>query len=260
MQKAEDHKEVRAEKALVVSIHDVSPVTRMRTGQILADLKSTGLNQTSLLVVPDHHRRGLVSRDSEFSRWLEAGCSGRHEAVLHGYFHLRENRTSDGPLKRLITRSYTAGEGEFFDLERSAARELLARGKEAVEACGVKVSGFIAPAWLLGEEAELAVREAGFQYTTRIATVSDFVSGSIHRSRSQVWSVRAGWRRLCSLVWNALLFQQTLEAPLTRIGIHPPDWDHPRIRKQILGLVGKALAARKAMTYEDWLSRMRTDS
>ena len=260
MQKAEDHKEVRAEKALVVSIHDVSPATRMRTEQILADLKSIGLNRASLLVVPDHHHRGLVSEDSGFARWLEAASEQGHEAVLHGYFHLRENRTADGPLKRLITRSYTAGEGEFFDLGEAAARDLLDRGKEAVEACGVKVSGFIAPAWLLGGEAELAVREAGFQYTTRIATVSDFVTGAVHRSRSQVWSVRAGWRRICSLGWNTLLFQQTLEAPLTRIGIHPPDWDHPQIREQIMRLVGKAVAARKPMTYEGWVARMRADS
>ena len=253
MQKAEDHKEVRAEKALVVSIHDVSPATRMRTEQILADLKSLGVSRVSLLVVPDHHHRGLISEDSAFARWLGAACTQGHEAVLHGYFHLRENRSSDGPLKRLITRSYTAGEGEFFDPGKAAARELLDHGRAAVEACGVKVSGFIAPAWLLGGEAELAVREAGFCYTTRIATVSDLVSGAVHRSRSQVWSVRAGWRRTCSLAWNAVLFQQTLETPLTRIGIHPPDWDHPQIREQIMRLVGKAVAARKPMTYAEWL-------
>lgn len=259
MQKAVDHKEVEAGKALVVSIHDVSPVTRVRTEQILADLKATGLNRASLLVVPDHHHRGLVSEDSTFARWLESACAQGHEAVLHGYFHLRENKTADGPLKRLITRSYTAGEGEFFDLGKAAARRLLDRGRAAVEDCGVKVSGFIAPAWLLGAEAEQAVREAGFEYTTRIATVSDFETGIAHRSRSQVWSVRAGWRRTCSLAWNGFLFDQTIETPLTRIGIHPPDWDHPAIREQILRLVGKALAARKPMTYEGWLSRMRTD-
>lgn len=259
MQKAEDNKEVCGGKSLVVSIHDVSPATRQRTERILADLKFAGLDRTSLLVVPDHHHRGPVSEDSAFAEWLRASCAQGHEAVLHGYFHLRENRRTDGPLKRLITRSYTAGEGEFLDLEKAAARELLERGRLAVESCGVSVSGFIAPAWLLGTAAEQAVREAGFQYTTRIATVSDFLTGAVHRSRSQVWSVRAGWRRTCSLAWNALLFQKTLRCPLTRTGIHPPDWDHPRIREQILRLVGKALAGREAMTYEGWLSRMRAD-
>lgn len=258
MQKTKNDKEMEPGRAFVVSIHDVSPFTRERTGQILDDLKSCGLPCVSLLVVPDHHHRGQASEDPEFSRWLASACAQGHEAVLHGYFHLRKNRATDGPVKRLITRSYTAGEGEFLDLSKADARELLHRGKRVLEACGVTPRGFIAPAWLLGREAEQAVQEAEFQYTTRIATVSDFVTGSVYRSRSQVWSVRAGWRRICSLGWNALLFQQTLETPLTRMGIHPPDWDHPQIRRQILHLLGKALAARRPMTYEQWVNRTRT--
>ena len=257
MQKTEVIKEVPDAKALVVSIHDVSPATQQRTEEILRDLKTSGIPRTSLLVIPDHHHRGLVSDNAAFSEWLKAACAEGNEAVLHGYYHIRKNRDTDGPVKRLITRSYTAGEGEFLDLEKDAARQLLDRGRTAVESCGVRVPGFIAPAWLLGVEAEQAVREAGFQYTTRIASVSDFLTGNVYRSRSQVWSVRAGWRRACSLAWNSLLFEKTLAAPLARIGIHPPDWDHPRIREQILRLTGNALAGREPMTYEVWLSRMR---
>jgi len=259
MQKAKEEKEVPGGKSVVVSVHDVSPSTRECVERILADLKSAGVSRVSLLVVPDHHHRGLVNENAGFAMWLKDSCAQGNEAVLHGYYHLRENRNTDGPLKRLVTRFYTAGEGEFLDLEKPAARELLLRGRTAVEACGVKVAGFIAPAWLMGPEAERAAREAGFQYTTRIATVSDFATGIVHRSRSQVWSVRAGWRRTCSLAWNSLLFQKTLRCPLTRIGIHPPDWGHPRIREQILRLIGKALAAREPMTYEGWLSRMRAE-
>ena len=181
------------------------------------------------------------------------GC----EAVLHGYCHLRPNRVDDGPWKRLATRSYTAGEGEFFDLEKPSALDLLQRGRAALGACGISCTGFIAPAWLLGAAAEQAVREAGFEYTTRIATVSDLRTGCIHRSRSQVWSVRAAWRRVCSLAWNALLFRAAARAPLARIGIHPPDWEHPAIRRQILKIAGMALADREAVTYEGWLSRVR---
>ena len=203
MQKAKDMKEVPGGKSVVVSIHDVSQATRESTARILADLNSAGVSRVSLLVVPDHHHRGPVNENAGFAEWLRNSCAQGNEAVLHGYYHLRENRKTDGPLKRLITRSYTAGEGEFLDLEKPAARELLLRGRAALEACGVNITGFIAPAWLLGEEAEHAVREAGFQYTARIAAMSDFVTGAVHRSRSQVWSVRAGWRRTCSQIGRA---------------------------------------------------------
>ena len=243
---------------MVVSIHDVSPLTWRRAREILADLKSAGITNVSLLVIPDHHRRGLVSGDPEFAGWLRSELAGGCEAVLHGYCHLRENRVGDGPWKRLVTRSYTAGEGEFFDLEKNAALDLLQRGRAALGACGISCAGFIAPAWLLGAAAEEAVCEAGFEYTTRIATVSDFRAGCVHPSRSQVWSVRAAWRRACSLAWNALLFRAAARAPLARIGIHPPDWEHPAIRRQILKIAGMAHAGREAVTYEGWLQLQRS--
>jgi len=254
MQKRHERKE------LVVSIHDVSPLTRERTDAILRDLALAGVDKTSLLVIPDHHHRGNIAHDSGFADWLSTACSAGHEAVLHGYYHLRPARNDDGPWKRAITRSYTAGEGEFFDLEKAAARRLLEQGLRDLAACGISPSGFIAPAWLLGPEAEEAVREAGFQYTTRISTVKDFLARRAHRSRSQVWSVRAAWRRACSLAWNHLLFRATSATRLARIGIHPPDWDHPAIRRQILELAGKALAGREPMTYDGWLNRLRSSS
>lgn len=239
--------------ALVVSIHDVSPVTLGRTREILADLAVAGVERTSLLVIPDHHRRGLISKDAGFAGWLREACGAGHEVVLHGYFHLREARPDDGWKAKWTTGFYTAGEGEFFDLSGEEAVGRIAEGLAALGACGVKPAGFIAPAWLLGAEAEQAVRRAGFSYTTRIGGVIDFGSGLTHRSRSLVWSVRAGWRRVVSLGWNAGLMRREAENALLRIGIHPPDWEHPEIRRQVLAFVRDAVRVREAMTYEDWL-------
>lgn len=246
------------DRALVASIHDVSPFKRSQTDRILEDLRGLGCSKTSLLVIPDHHRRGRISADAGFLDWLKARLTEGHEAVLHGYFHLRGQKPGDGLAKKLVTQSYTAGEGEFFDLEREAAARLLRDGLAEFAAADITPTGFIAPAWLLGSEAERAVREAGFGYTTRIATVVDFQTGTTHQSRSLVWSVRARWRRVCSLAWNRALFLATKSSPLLRIGIHPPDWDHRAIRSQILTLTRAALADRKAMTYQQWLLRQRS--
>lgn len=246
-------------RAVVVSIHDVSPVTWRQTRGILDDLRECGVGAVSLLVIPNHHGRGLGSECEGFGEWLEGRVDGGDEVVQHGYFHRREAGLGDGLAKRLVTESYTAGEGEFFDLGYDAARERLARGREELSACGVRATGFIAPAWLLGADAELAVRDEGFDYTTRIAVVRDFKSGRDHASRSLVWSVRAGWRRVCSLFWNRMLAAAVADAPLCRVGIHPPDWDHEAIRRQILELTSGMLAGRQAMTYHGWLTRQRND-
>jgi len=244
-------------RAVVVSIHDVSPATRDRTEQIIEDLAASGVDRLSLLVIPDHHHRGLISSDPTFVQWLQDQCGRRHEAVLHGFYHIRGAEASDGPWKRLITQSYTAGEGEFFDLGEEEAFDLLMRGKSSLEECGVSPAGFIAPAWLLGPDAEKAVRRAGFAYTTRIGTFTDLETNRVLRSRSLVWSVRAGWRRLCSLGWNAWVWEREAANDLLRIGIHPPDWNYRAIRNQILNLSRRAAQERTPMTYESWLSQRR---
>jgi predicted deacetylase len=243
--------------ALVASIHDVSPLTLRQTECILDNLKQIGGVTTSLLVIPDHHRRGRISVDPVFAGWLRERVAEGHEVVLHGYYHARERDSGDGLLKKMVTQSYTADEGEFFDLSESDARERLNLGLSEFTACGLTTAGFIAPAWLLGRDAERAVRGLGFQYTTRLATVSDFKISHVYIARSLVWSVRAPWRRVCSLAWNRLLAFSFRNAPLLRIGIHPPDWDHPAIRNQILKLTSTALAVRRAMTYQQWLASMR---
>jgi predicted deacetylase len=246
-----------APSSLVISIHDVSPLTRGKVQPMIEDLKAAGAGRVSLLVIPDHHRSGAFSRNPEFCAWLRDAVSAGHEPVAHGYYHLRDRGTKDGFFKWLITSHYTAGEGEFYDLGEQEAARRLRQGKAEFEACGLAPSGFIAPAWLLGREAESAVRGEGFSYTTRLGSVLDFREGRRHDSQSLVYSVRAGWRRVCSLFWNFFLFRRLNGAPLLRIGLHPPDWDHAAIRSQALNLIRTALAAREAMTYEGWLRKIR---
>lgn len=239
--------------ALIVSIHDVSPLTSERTAQILADLEVMGVREVSLLVVPNHHGKAPLMGNEGFRDWLQKEAQGR-EIVAHGFTHQRPPRVGDTPVSKLIHSFYTAGEGEFFDLDEGEALQRLKEGREWLAWCGFSPSGFIAPAWLLGEEALRAVRAAGFDYTTRLDRIEPLGPGRESlRSQSLVWSVRAPWRRQMSLVWNFCLAASLAHNPVLRVGIHPPDWEFPRIRQQILHLVRVALAHRAPMTYESWV-------
>jgi predicted deacetylase len=241
----------------VVSIHDVSTVTRNRVEEMIRDLSREEVSVTSLLVIPDHHHRGQIDHDPEFAGWLRTLVAGGHEAVLHGFHHLRPQKENEGAVTRMITGSYTAGEGEFYDLSQVEAYEFLRRGREALAKCGTEPTGFIAPAWLLGREAETAVRKAGFEYTTRIGEVIDCKSGENFSSRSLVYSVRAPWRRGVSLLWNEGLLHGTGGNPLLRIGLHPPDWDYPSIRHHVLNCIRRAVQNRTVTTYGRWLDQWR---
>ena len=242
--------------ALIVSIHDVSPLTREAVDTMLLDLAEAGVGRTSLLVIPDHHHKAPLAEDAEFCEWLRNWARNGQEVVLHGYYHKRPP-TNSGLASKLVTEHYTAGEGEFFDLSEKAARERLEKAKAEFAAAGFHPTGFIAPAWLLGQEAEAAVKKAGFGYTTRLKNFKDLASGRETPSQSLVWSVRSGWRRQVSLWWNAWLAGRLAQAPLLRVGLHPPDWTHREIRAQALELIRTALAGREVMTYDQWLARQR---
>ena len=132
--------------------------------------------------------------------------------------------------------------------------ELAGLGRLELSELGLAPRGFIAPAWLLGAEAEEALRDLGYAYTTRLRTVHDLQSGAVQMSQSLCWSVRAAWRRQISLVWNAGLYHRLLDIPLLRIAVHPPDCDHPKIWRQIRGVVTAALRTRMARTYLEALT------
>ncbi|MBA2435486.1 MAG: polysaccharide deacetylase family protein [Verrucomicrobiota bacterium] len=242
------------QRALVVSIHDVAPSTREKTERILTHLARHGVDTTSLLVVPDYHRQGRSMADPDFRAWLREQEARGHEIVIHGFFHQRARRTKEEARAKVVTRFYTADEGEFFDLGYDEARCLITEAREDLESHGFHPHGFIAPAWLLGAEAARAAIDAGMSYSTTLRTVRDFARDRTVHSQSLVYSVRSAWRRTMSLAWNRSLFRRLAGNPLLRLGIHPPDLAHSAIWEQITMLVDEALLDRQPMTYHGWLA------
>lgn len=174
---------------------------------------------------------------------------------MHGYYHQRARREGESVIAKWTTRIYTADEGEFYDLDRATAAALVSKVREEFRQLGVEPTGFIAPAWLLGAEAEAALRELGCGYTTRLGSVADLKTSCVWQSQSLVWSVRSAWRRQVSRAWNALLYRRLAANSLLRISIHPVDLRHAQVWRQIRELVTRARAEREALTYHEWLVR-----
>jgi uncharacterized protein len=243
-------------KSLVVSIHDVSPLTQPLCEEILVQLRHLGIDQTSLLVIPNHHGRAPISEDSTFQRWLAQKVESGHEPVLHGYFHQRQKKVADSFRAKLTTEIYTAGEGEFFDLSAAEASSRAERGLKDLAFLERKIAGFIAPAWLLGADAESAIRQLGFSYTTRLGKVLTFAGAADVRSQSLVWSTRAQWRAAVSLAWNRCLAFRLSGASLLRIGVHPSDLQHPRVWEQVRRLAGETSHCRECVSYERFVDQL----
>lgn len=243
------------QRALVVSIHDVAPATQPAVGEILRRLASRHVSVSSLLVVPDYHHQGRSMAQPGFREWLSELMQGGHEVVLHGFYHQRERRPSDSSRDKFMTRFYTADEGEFYDLGYDEAFRRITEAQEEFRAHGFLPHGFVAPAWLLGAEAERAAIDAGMTYTTTLRAVRDFVARQEVTSQSLVYSVRSSWRRGISLGWNRWLFSRLESNRLLRLSLHPPDLAHPEIWQQIDNLIRLALREREAMTYQSWLAQ-----
>jgi predicted deacetylase len=246
-----------AADSVVVSLHDVAPCTQQITSTIISELSAHGVRVCSILVVPDYHHAGTFAEHREFVTWLRALEADGHEVVIHGYFHERPPHTNETLRDKFMTRFYTQNEGEFYDLGYEEALQRITRARDQFHALGLKPRGFIAPAWLLGNEAEQAVRDAELEYTTRLRTISDLRSESIFPARTLVYSVHNNWRRALSRTWNAALFRLLKTKPLLRISIHPPDYSQPSIWKQILSFIAATKNVRAATTYQDWIAEQR---
>lgn len=243
---------------LVVSLHDVAPSTRAIAEKILEELKQIGVRSCSLLVVPDYHHQGLAMEDRQFISWLRDLDATGHEIVLHGYFHQRPRQKNETVRDKFLTRFYTQDEGEFYDLDYTEALRRITTARDQFRVTGLKPRGFVAPGWLLSAEAERAARDAEMEYTTRLRSVHDLRSGEEFATRSIVYSVRSNWRRAVSRRWNATLFHLLRGNPLLRISIHPPDYSHPTVWRQIVDLIKAAAGSRTVTTYGDWVAEQRT--
>jgi predicted deacetylase len=246
-------------RSFVVSVHDVAPATREASDKIIAALKDAGVRTASLLVVPNYHRQGSATEDPAFVSWLRDLEARGYEIVIHGYFHQRPRGPDERITEKFITRVYTRDEGEFFDLGYEEAFARIVKARDEFKAARLSPLGFVAPAWLLNAEGVRAAQDAGMQYTTRIDSVLDLVTGERRPTRSLVYSVRSRWRRAVSLWWNAALAGSLEMRELARLSIHPPDFSEPKIRRQILQLIERFVRTRNATTYRDWIGNQRTN-
>ncbi|MGI9114710.1 MAG: DUF2334 domain-containing protein [Chthoniobacterales bacterium] len=248
------------ERALIVSLHDVSPQTQAQSTEILDELTRLGIAVTSLLVVPDYHRLGKAVESARFVSWLRELEADGHEIVIHGYFHERPRREGAGLRERFFTSVYTNGEAEFFDLAYEEALARITRARDEFRATHFSPVGFVAPGWLLSSEAQSAAADAGMQYTTRISHVIDLLTGATQPARSLVYSTRSAWRQKASLAWNAALARSAEMRELVRLSIHPADFAVSQIRAQILKLAQRFASTRKPTTYRDWIAQQRSRS
>jgi len=216
---------------------------------LVREARASGLARLSLLVVPQWHGQEAFSRNRAFSDWLRARAAEGHEVLMHGFTHLAEWGRPGPRLASWLERRYAGRAGEFHRLSVAEARLRLGLGLDAFREADVHVSGFVAPAWLLGREAEQALREFAVPLTTRWGRVELLSCGASVRAPTLAFSSRSGWRRAVSRRWVRFWFQCHRRAPLVRFAVHPKDLMHADVRDAVRAVLRELAAARRCVTY-----------
>ncbi|MBE2214828.1 MAG: polysaccharide deacetylase family protein [Opitutaceae bacterium] len=237
-----------------MSFHDLHPGSRAACTHFIEGLAGLGITRISLLVVPRWHGDAPFTEDAAFTAWLRGLAAAGHDICLHGFFHQAEAVTGNA-VNRLVGTHYTAGEGEYYQIDRATARDRIDRGLHILAGeAGLPVVGFTPPAWLLSADGRAELVAAGLHYTTTFGAVDLLQLDRQLRAPTIVYSCRAAWRRGVSRIWVRFWAWVNAGAPILRIAAHPCDFDHPSIEASLWTRVRAALAdGRTPATYRDLL-------
>jgi predicted deacetylase len=211
-------------RQLLLSIHDVGPRFEAEVDRHADRFAAAGAgHRFAMLVVPNHWGKAPLA-GSAFGTRLRQWASLGVEMFVHGWFH-RDEARHRGPLDRFRSRQMTAGEGEFLGLDASEAARRMADGRKLIEdIIGGPVAGFIAPAWLYGDGARVALAQSGFRIAEDHMRVWSPATGAVlARGPVVTWASRSKARVLSSLLAARVLRRALRPAPVVRLAVHPGD-------------------------------------
>ena len=243
----------RKRPALLVSVHDVSPLTLEASRRAVELALSAGVpvSALTLLVIPRHEDRAPLDEHPATRDWLARMASEGAELVMHGYTHRMDGRCLS-PRGLLWAHGFARGQGELFRSDAAQTRERLDRGRAILERAGLQgaTRSFVPPAWLLSHEAREVVRGAGFDFFE--------VLGGIETKHGLRGRRLVGWGSLnvveahATSWWAAL---QRRRGPVdTRLAIHPVDTTRQVTTASIRSSLERLLASMVPLSYRTFLT------
>jgi predicted deacetylase len=239
--------------ALLVSLHDVSPLTLGDCRRALALLLEAGLgpSQLTVLAIPRHEDRAPLDRDPETVRFLRELADGGAQLVMHGLTHRMPGRAYT-PAGFVRGHVFARGQGELLRASTEAAQRAIDEGTDILRRAGLEPAtrAFVPPAWLLSPAARAVVARAGFDFY-------ELFGGIVHGARLRARRV-IGWGSLNAVETGATAAyawaQTLLPARDTRVAVHPADLRRPLQRRAIARALARLRARTRPMSYATYLA------
>jgi predicted deacetylase len=224
-----------------VSLHDVSPAWE-REIDVALDFCATIGARPALLVVPNFHGNWPLDAHPAFAERLRALQADGHEVYLHGYFHEAQTppwrasaRPTFAPMRNLswlwAQKIVSGGEAEFREVTPPQAEARLDEGEAMLERVGLRVDGFVAPAWAMHPWLLPILAKRGYAFTEDHLFVYDPAAGLRRASVVLNFASRTPGRLLSSVAWCRLAKHARAAVP-ARIAIHPADMQFHLLRHE----------------------------
>ena len=240
-------------RALLVSFHDVTPLTYKAFAAFAKDLAAMGVSALTWLVVPLWHGRVLLTPESPCALWLQKRQARGDAMILHGLTHEKRGRPSGESFKDLfIRRVYTARESEFLHCNENILRQKIHLGTAILENAGIRPEGFVAPGWIFPSRCRGILKEMGFRLTESYGRIHGLQTNRSVRAPVITASSRTPWRTFLSRAMMPAWGRLCGDAEVVRAAIHPADLEIPSMRHLWLGVIEKLRRRREPLTLSSW--------
>ncbi|BBD02070.1 hypothetical protein YGS_C2P0083 [Sphingobium sp. YG1] len=247
-------------RRLLLSIHDVGPRFETEVDRLVDHVsRHVPVQHLAMLVVPNHWGDHPLVAGSPFASRLRGWADRGVSLFAHGWYH-RDDSRHTGAASRFKARHMTAGEGEFLGLNHATALQRMADGRALIEdISGRPVSGFVAPAWLYGAPALMALEQAGFALAEDHMKVwSPRTGTTLARGPVITWASRSRARIASSLAIAQILPPLLRFAPVVRIAVHPGDAHVPSLMLSIDDALRRVRRSHAPARYDDLLPARTT--
>jgi predicted deacetylase len=221
-----------------ISIHDVSPAWERELDVALEMCGAIGA-KPALLVVPNFHGAWPLAEHPSFCARLRALQGAGHDIYLHGFFHEAKSAAKKSLAWFWAQRIVSGGEAEFRDVTRDEAEARLIDGESALEAAGLRVDGFVAPAWAMHAWLMPILARRGYAFTEDHTHVYDPASGKKRGSVVLNFASRTPGRLFSSVAYCRVAKHARAVVP-ARVAIHPADMRFQLLRSETRALLAWA--------------------
>jgi predicted deacetylase len=243
--------------ALLVSLHDVSPLTVDACADAVAMLGEIGVRAADLTVfaIPHHEGKTTIDAHPPTVAFLRGLADSGACLAMHGLTHRMIGR-SFSPAGIVRAHIFARGQGEMYKCDAADTQRRLDEGAAVLRRAGLDEAtrAFVPPAWQLSPAAREVVERAGFEF---YEVFGGIVAGGRRNGNGLRGRRLIGWGSLnpieatATAIWATA---QSLRPPAdTRMAVHPADMRRPGQARAIRRVLERMLPRMRAMSYRAYL-------